>query len=104
MATAVNGRIAVSWEPVSGADEYEVYEAKEGSSLYTRVGTTADCRAVLEEKEAGADGACAGRLCNVCLGRRLERGGYRSRAGSCEDWGKPFVAQLCEREKFFVQL
>lgn len=54
MATAVNGRIAVSWEPVSGADEYEVYEAKEGSSLYTRVGTTADCRAVLEEKEAGA--------------------------------------------------
>lgn len=60
MATAVNDAVAVSWEPVSGADGYEVYEAAEnlpgpeGKKTYLPVGKTEKCLLVLEKKQAGA--------------------------------------------------
>jgi len=60
MSTAVNNRIAVSWEPVSGAVGYEIYEAtgrlaesEKKHSHYILVKTTLSCQAVLKEKEAG---------------------------------------------------
>ncbi|MDE6434582.1 MAG: hypothetical protein K2L07_10175 [Lachnospiraceae bacterium] len=61
MSTAVNNQIAVSWEPVSGATGYEIYEAAENlpesaekRSKYIVVKKTRSCQAVLKEKEAGA--------------------------------------------------
>lgn len=56
MATAVDHRIAVSWEPVSGAQEYEIYEAtgaKGKRSEFLMVERTGSCQAVLEKKKAG---------------------------------------------------
>lgn len=53
MATAVGERIAVSWEPVSGATGYEVYEAAGVRADYRRIGRLKSCRAVLKEKEPG---------------------------------------------------
>ena len=56
MATAVGGRVAVSWEPLSGADGYEICEAEETvgrpGALYT-VKRTESTRAVLGDREAG---------------------------------------------------
>lgn len=56
MATAVGNRIAISWEPVSGAEEYEIYEAVEMAgrrSEFSRVKQTKNCQAVLGKKAAG---------------------------------------------------
>ncbi|MCM1179316.1 MAG: hypothetical protein NC347_03605 [Clostridium sp.] len=60
MSTAVENQVAVSWEPVSGAAGYEIYEAAENlpASAKTRlqysvVRKTKSCQAVLSEKEAG---------------------------------------------------
>lgn len=61
MSTAVNNQIAVSWEPVSGAAGYEIYEAVEQLPEsadkrleYALVKRTRNCQYVLKEKEAGA--------------------------------------------------
>ncbi len=61
MSTAVNNEIAISWEPVSGATGYEIYEATEdlpesaeNHSKYSLIKKTGSCQAVLKEKEAGA--------------------------------------------------
>lgn len=59
MSTAVKNQIAVSWEPVSGASGYEIYEAvgdcseSEGKLEYTLVKTIKDNQCVLYEKIAG---------------------------------------------------
>lgn len=66
MATAVGDQIAVSWEPVSGAAEYEVYEATETAgkrSKFLMVKQTADCQIVLEKKGAGITYAYCVRAC-----------------------------------------
>lgn len=61
MSTAVNNQVAISWEPVSGAAGYEIYEAAEKvqdsdskHSNFKLVARTKGCQAVLKEKEAGA--------------------------------------------------
>lgn len=59
MSTAVKNQIAVSWELVSGASGYEIYEAAGNSSKpnekleYTLVKITKDNQCVLDEKAAG---------------------------------------------------
>lgn len=57
MATAVDRRIAVSWEPVSAAEEYEVYEATEVNgkrSKFLVAERTESCQAILKEREPGS--------------------------------------------------
>ena len=61
MATAVNKKIAVSWEMVEGADGYEIYEAIAGSeedgtvtrTEFALIKDTKKCRAVLSKKKRG---------------------------------------------------
>lgn len=53
MATAVNDKIAVSWEPLSGARGYAVYEKKQGSGGFSRVKTTKNTLCVRSGKERG---------------------------------------------------
>lgn len=56
MATAVDSRIVISWEPLIGADGYEIYEATETAGTrcaYTRILRTKKTRVLLKEKPAG---------------------------------------------------
>lgn len=56
MATAVRHQIAVSWEPVFGAEEYEIYEATKVNgkrSKFLMVKRTENCQALLEGKKSG---------------------------------------------------
>lgn len=52
MSTAVKREIAVSWEPVRGAEYYRIYGAKEDGDYYL-VGQTKCSKIVLRKKEAG---------------------------------------------------
>lgn len=55
MSTAVESQIVLSWEPVSGAQEYVIYEAKEDERLsYTLAAATKNCQYILKQREAGA--------------------------------------------------
>lgn len=73
MSTAVGKEIAVSWEPVQGADGYEIFEAMEKDSAtsgnaaavagqlsanagfcYLRIKSVKACKTVLKNKEPGA--------------------------------------------------
>lgn len=82
MATAVGERIAVSWESVSGATEYEIYEAVEAGdkrSKFLQVQRTGSCQVVLEKKEAGISYAYYIRAC-----REAENGAKAySRKSAC---------------------
>lgn len=82
MATAVGDRIAVSWEPVPGAAEYEIYEAVEAGdkrSKFLQVRRTGSCQVVLEKKEAGISYAYYIRAC-----REAENGAKAySRKSAC---------------------
>lgn len=52
MSTAVDDKIAVSWEPVQGASGYQIYEALE-DGCYQMIKETASCQNVLSGKEPG---------------------------------------------------
>lgn len=54
MATAVGEKIAISWEPVKGAEGYQIYEALEDGT-YTIVKQTKSCQSVLTDKEPGTE-------------------------------------------------
>lgn len=54
MSTAVDDKIAVSWEPVKGASGYRIYEAVEDGE-YQMVKQTKSCQYVLSGKEAGKE-------------------------------------------------
>lgn len=58
MSTAVQTKIAISWEPVKGADGYQVYEAKKEDGmeqiLYEMAAETSGCQLVRTGMEPGA--------------------------------------------------
>lgn len=54
MATAVENKIAVSWEPVAGASGYQIFEAVEDDD-YLECKKVTSCQAVLTEKEPGKE-------------------------------------------------
>ena len=51
MSTAVKSDIAVSWEPVAGAEGYQIYESE--GDTYHLVRQTKKCQSVLTSKEVG---------------------------------------------------
>lgn len=54
MATAVGDQIAISWEPVSGAEGYQVFETVDNGEFALCKSVTA-CRVVLPAKEPGKE-------------------------------------------------
>lgn len=52
LANAVGNKVAVSWEPVKGADGYEVYE-QSGRGGYAKVRTVASRQVVLPDRKRG---------------------------------------------------
>lgn len=55
MSTAVKNQVVLSWEPVTGAEGYEIYEAfsAEKSLQYSMVKQTRSCQNVFRQKKAG---------------------------------------------------
>lgn len=53
MSTAVGTEIAVTWEPLTGAEGYRIYEAD--GDAYHLVMQTKKCRYILKDKEAGRE-------------------------------------------------
>ena len=55
MSTAVKNQVALSWEPVTGAEGYEIYEASESKDFlqYSLVKKTKKCQNIFKDKEAG---------------------------------------------------
>lgn len=50
---ASTGKIRISWEPVSGAEKYEVWRSLEKTGEYTRLGVTTNCRFTNTSAKAG---------------------------------------------------
>ena len=53
LASGVNDSVVLSWEPVKGADGYEVYEKADGQDSWTMVKATAKKKAILSDRKSG---------------------------------------------------
>lgn len=53
MANGVENKVTLSWEPVKGADGYEVFEKIEGEKRFSKIKTLTSCKTVLKKKERG---------------------------------------------------
>lgn len=72
MATAVGNQIVISWEPVSGAETYEIFEAIEIAgkrSKFLMIERTKDCQMVLVKKAADVSYVYCVRACKKTTNR-----------------------------------
>lgn len=53
LANGVGDQIVLSWEPVEGADGYEIFEKQEGQNAWTLIKATRKKKAVLSGRQAG---------------------------------------------------
>ena len=53
LANGVNHNVVLSWEPVKGADGYEVFEKLQGQDSYQKIKVTAATKLVLSQKVRG---------------------------------------------------
>lgn len=54
LANGVKDEVVLSWEPVKGADGYEIFEKAEGQDGWTMVKTTAKKKAILKDRQNGS--------------------------------------------------
>ena len=79
LASGVKDSVVLSWEPVKGADGYEIYEKTEGQDSWTMVKTTAKKKIVLADRESGIRYAYRVRAYKVKK-KRIRYGAYSKKS------------------------
>lgn len=54
LANGVDGQVVLSWEPVKGAQGYEVFEKAEEENIFLKLKTTKHCKLVFKNKKRGS--------------------------------------------------
>ena len=54
LANGVNTQVVLSWEPVQGAQGYEVFEKAENENIFLKVKATKQCKIVFKNKKRGS--------------------------------------------------